>query len=397
MEINRPINSENFYKINQIVCKTSNWKVALDEIIHFVHTFYIFDNLAIYLFDRNRTNLDVVYAKAMGRGKTGEADVAWGESLANQVVQEARTILQEPPGENKDRLQKPIILGIPLQVEDQIFGTIQIVRFGTPDFTQDQVHYGEFIAGQISLLLKQHQLTEQVESYKDLLNSLQVQEDFLSTLSHELHSPIGYIKGYTTTLLREDTQWNKANQNEFLKIIDQETDNLKDLVENLLDSSRLQSGQIKMNFQIVRLDALLNDAIARAKLHHPRMIFHQSVNPSFKPIMGDARRLAQVFDNLTSNVEKYAPGSPVFIRIEQNDEGTKIFIEDHGPGIPPEHLKHIFERFYRAPNSSSEVHGSGLGLFICKQIIRAHYGSINVKSELNKGTIFEIFLPGNVR
>ncbi len=103
-------------------------------------------------------------------------------------------------------------------------------------------------------------------------------------------------------------------------------------------------------------------------------------------VSADPRRLEQVFENLVTNASKYAPNSPLWITIKSEDNNLIIQFRDEGPGIPPESLEKIFWRFYRDPQSSKETRGSGLGLYICKQIIDAHQGKISVESTVGKGT-----------
>ena len=103
--------------------------------------------------------------------------------------------------------------------------------------------------------------------------------------------------------------------------------------------------------------------------------------------------MKQVFDNLVSNAAKYAPNSPLIMRVFKEENGVSIDVKDTGPGIPSRDLDRIFERFYRSEANSQDTHGSGLGLFICKKIIEAHDGQINVTSILGKGTTFHVFLP----
>ena len=110
-------------------------------------------------------------------------------------------------------------------------------------------------------------------------------------------------------------------------------------------------------------------------------------------IEGDPKRLGQVFDNLISNAIKYAPGTEVWVRINLDDREALIEVSDQGPGIPNRYITHLFERFFRNPDVAPSVHGSGLGLFICKKIIQAHHGSVTVTSVVNQGTTFHIRLP----
>jgi signal transduction histidine kinase len=112
--------------------------------------------------------------------------------------------------------------------------------------------------------------------------------------------------------------------------------------------------------------------------------------------MADPMRITQVFDNLLSNAVKYAPGAPVKIYVKNSSDICTITVEDQGPGISENHLPHLFERFYRVPETSVSNHGTGLGLFICQQIIHEHGGDISVNSEVSKGTVFTINLPCKV-
>jgi signal transduction histidine kinase len=390
-----PIKAETLYSLSKICWESSNWKQALDIICSEIRPYFIFDNLVVYLFDSAHQNLEVAYAKATGRGKTKEADVAWGESVIQEVIQKNKTILKEPPEDEPDRLRRPHILAIPLQSENAEYGAVVIIRFGTPQFTKDHINFGEFMSSQISSMILREERELMIQQLKDHIQTLQIQDDFISTLSHELKNPIGFIKGYTTTLLRPEITWSNADQNEFLQIIDHETDRLRDLIDNLLDSSRLQSGNATLNKQILRIDALLNDVIEHARVHYPDLKINLDIRQELPTLQGDPRRLKQVFDNLVSNAAKYAPGSPLNFRVFKEPNGISIDVKDFGPGIPTKDLERIFDRFYRSEAHSSDTRGSGLGLFICKKIIEAHEGQLTVSSFLGRGTTFHVFLPLN--
>ncbi len=387
------VKPDHLYAISKIVAHSGDPKPALDEITNFLYSTFIFDNLVLYHIDPSTGNLEVFYARAMGRGRSAEADIAWGEMIANAIIQKGETILQEPVDEpTDDRLNRPYLLGVPLQVTGNLLGTLVFIRFGSPAFQPEEVVLAEFIGQQIGLLLERYNLEAQLKTVEAQNQQARLQESFISTITHELRSPLGFIKGYTTTLLRSDMAWDHTTQQEFLNIIDQETDHLEELIENLLDSARLQSGQLPMQFQLVRLDGLLNDVVARAHLHHPNLTIYLETAKSPAPIQGDPRRLAQVFENILSNAVKYAPGSPVWIKIQTEKDDVYITVRDEGPGVPEKYLKLLFERFFRNPEQTN-AHGSGLGLFICDQIIRAHNGQIYATSEVGEGITFHIKLP----
>ncbi len=382
------------YEISRIVTQSTDWNSALDQIVPLLRSIFIFDNLAVYLADPFHHTLDVMFARAVGRGRTAEADIAWGENIANQIMDQPEIKIVEPDNISKhNRLASPYILGIPLQAGERTLGVFVLIRFGGPPFSQSYIQLAQFIAQQISLLVERQNLQKAYALLETQSKESRVQEDFISTITHELRTPLGFIKGYTTTLLRSDTQWDMQTQQEFLKIIDQETDRLQELIENLLDSARLQSGTLKMIFQPVRLDSLVRSTIEHIKMHHPAFTAHVDVESHLPPIEADPKRINQVLENLFNNAIKYAPGSDVWVKIKEQDGEAVLLIEDHGPGIPQRYLPYVFERFFRNPDTSPNVHGTGLGLFICKKIIQAHHGNIQVRSIPGKGTTFIIQLP----
>jgi K+-sensing histidine kinase KdpD len=387
---------EHLYAISRSVTQTLEWKKALDNVARLVRKIFIFDNLVVYLADTSRQSLEVVYARATGRGRSAEADSTWGETAAGQAVQTQATVLTEPTApDSANRLERPFVLGIPLAVGEMVLGAIIFIRFGGPVFTPANVELAEYISGQIALLMERQRIQQEYDVLEAQHRQTRLQQDFISTISHELRSPLGFIKGYTTTLLRSDTQWDQNTQLEFLRIIDEETDHMQELIENLLDSARLQAGQLRFQFQLVRLDSVVSDVIMRTELHHPDLVFHLEIPQPLHPITADPVRLAQVIENLISNAIKYAPGSDILITIKQEDAKSAIIFTDHGPGIPEKYLPFIFERFFRSPDTPT-IHGSGLGLYICKHIIQAHHGEIQATSKIGEGTTFTISIPDEI-
>jgi signal transduction histidine kinase len=272
-------------------------------------------------------------------------------------------------------------------------GALVFIRFGGPSFQPDQIRLSEFIAVHVSQLLGRKHLVQRVSSLEAERRLDRLQEDFIATVSHELLTPLGFIKGYATTLLRDDTIWDDDTRREFLTIIDEEADRLRELIENLMDSSRLQAGTLRMSFQPLRLDTFLKDMMQRAKSLDEDVHVELEIEAPGLQIPADPTRLAQVVDNLLSNAMKYAPGSPVYVILGKEDQVAHITVKDNGPGIPPEHIKHLFERFYRVPSSNITIRGTGLGLFIVRRIVEAHGGEIKVESVVGRGTAFHIYLP----
>jgi signal transduction histidine kinase len=389
----RPQELEAVYAISRAVARAVNMDTALDEIVKMTRPVFIFDNMVLYLY-RGQDSLEPAYARAIGRGRSFEAELAWGEATASEAFQTGQVVIRKDESDDsEDRTRLRISLGLPLHTGFDKLGALVFIRFGGPYFKEDQIRLAEFIAMHVAQLMGHKHLVQRVASLEAERRLDRLQEDFIATVSHELLTPLGFIKGYATTLLRDDTIWDENTTREFLTIIDEEADRLHELIDNLMDSSRLQAGTLRMSFQPVRMDTFLRDVSLRATSRHDNLHVQLNLETPGLQIPADPSRLAQVFDNLLTNASKYAPGASINILLNQEKGKVHIVVKDDGPGIAHEHLEHLFKRFYRAPTNDTTVRGTGLGLFICRQIVRAHGGDIRVESELGKGTAFHITLP----
>ena len=379
----------------QIATRSDDLRDHVEKFILALRKEFVFDNVAVYLQDKGTQNLEIVYARAIGRSKTAEADAAWGEDFAGQVLKKGQLLLRDPRPEvsPEDRLHQAYLLGLPIREGNLARGAVVFVRFGGPVYEDQHVAVASLAGEMLSMLFERAAWAELQAELEDLKRQMQLQEDFVSTISHELRTPLGFIKGYSTSLLRQDTSWDEETQKEFLMIIDEEADRLSLLIENVLESARLQSKTLPLRFQPLRLDGVLRDVTLRIRARHKDLDVNAQLE-SVPPVFGDGVRLAQVFENLFTNALKYAPGSPIEILMRQVGNHIVISFIDHGPGIPKESLPLIFERFYRVRGEKT-VTGTGLGLYICKQIIQAHRGKIWAESTPGHGTTFLIELPIN--
>jgi signal transduction histidine kinase len=389
----RPKELQAVYAISLAIVQTADIDVALDQIVKLTRHVFIFDNMVLYL-NTPEKGFEPAYARVIGRGKSAEADLAWGEEAANKAFFTQQTVVrtEKLDGWEMDRLCWRDFLGLPLRRGEQELGALVFGRFGGPPYQPEQIRLAEFIAAQVCQLLEHHRLLEKVATLEAERKLQQLQDDFIATVSHELCTPLGFIKGYTTTLLRQDTSWDDATRREFLEIIDEEADRLRGLIDDLLDSSRLQSGTMRFQFQRVHLEQLLREVMLRAASRYDTLKIQLKICPD-AVVCADPVRLAQVFDNIINNAVKYANKTPIYITVDSKNSGYQIGFHDSGPGIDPEHIEHIFDRFYRAGVDQSKVHGTGLGLYICRQIIQLHGGKIWATSQINKGTTIWIELP----
>ncbi len=220
-----------------------------------------------------------------------------------------------------------------------------------------------------------------------------MKSSLISTVSHELRTPLAAIKGYVTTLLADDVEWDQNSQNEFLEIIQGETDRLSDLVSDLLDMSRIEAGSLIVN----RVECNLKDLIELAAIRaHPRPGERLQISlPDELPVLYvDPQRIGAVLRNLIENSTKYA-GDQAAIQVSAviQNGNVVVRVEDEGPGIPMEHGKRIFDSFYQLENElPQQTSGSGLGLSISRGFVEAHGGSIWLEP-CSAGTCIAFSLP----
>jgi len=205
----------------------------------------------------------------------------------------------------------------------------------------------------------------------------EIKSTFISVISHELKTPVALIKGYVGTLRREDAAWDREIVKDSLAVIEEEADRLTGLIENLLDASRLQAGGMALNLCDVALDGLVE---RMANHFRTQTEVHQIVvefPADFPVITGDEERLEQVISNLISNAIKYSPkGGKISITGQVRPDHVMVCVSDQGPGVAPDDIPHIFDRFYRSSDAKRSTKGAGLGLYLARAVVEAHGGRI---------------------
>lgn len=381
------------FEFSSLISNADGVAEIFPTLVDLARKLLIFDNIVIYLEENG--DLRPTFAKSVGRGRSKEADIDWGDSFIERVFQDKKLSIHQDvvEGPADDRLKVPFYIGTPLRHGDKVVGVLIMIRFGGPEYDEEDQKAFLFIADHIGWMMERDVLITTIDQIEGSQRMWEMQENFVATVSHDLRTPLGFIKGYTTTLLREDANWEVPTFREFLGIIDEEADRLHELIDNLLDSSRLQSGTLQMNLQVVRLDVVLRDMIQRSELRELDVDLELEIVTPGILVKADPMRLGQVFDNLINNAAKYAPDSTVIIRLETEGDQAVIKVIDNGPGIDPEHLERIFQRFFRVPETRMAARGSGLGLYICRKIITSHQGEIRAESKIGQGTAFIITIP----
>ncbi len=241
------------------------------------------------------------------------------------------------------------------------------------------------------------QLLSIVANVRDITKFREAEEiknTFISIISHELRTPVALIKGYVGTLRREDARWDPNTVRDSLAVIEEESDRLTSLIDDLLDASRLAAGALELNLSEVALDRLSEQLAKRFETQTSKHSFEVEFPADFPLIIGDEQRLTQVLSNLLSNAVKYSPdGGHVTIRGQARKNDIVLCVIDEGPGIAVEDVPRVFDLFYRSNEASRRTKGAGLGLFLAKAVVEAHNGNIWVDDSRTEGARICFSLP----
>lgn len=220
-----------------------------------------------------------------------------------------------------------------------------------------------------------------------------MKSSLITTVSHELRTPLAAIKGYATTLLANDVEWDPQSQREFLSIISIETDHLNSLVSDLLDMSRIEAGSLNVTKSECDLEELVTQAALQAGLR-PGDRLQVQLPPDLPPLYADPRRIEVVLRNLLENASKYSQdGTPIYLQAKQEGDRLLLRVIDQGPGIPEEQRERVFEIFFQVESGLDRRQaGAGLGLAICRGFVQAHGGEIWIEPS-ESGTVVSFWLP----
>ena len=371
---------------------------------------------------------EVQDAKRYGVGH----DIRHSATVGHDFLYMAKLVRIFPKGINFKTLQY-IRLSVPLEdVQDQInrirsiiiivglgvllaIVTVSIIvsRLITKPMTQiaqgvEQIRSGDLDAQLIvssndEIGLVANAVNELVQKLKSDIVQLkkleQVRSQFLGNVSHELRTPIFAVQGYLETLLNGAVDDPAVNRS-FLEKAQSNLDRLNVLLEDLINISQIESGEMKMSFRYFSINEFLESVIKEFETiaANRDVVLKLLLNTTADDeIFGDRDRLRQVLNNLISNAINYnKSGGEVVIASEKKEHGIQLSIKDTGVGIPSEHLSRIFERFYRVDNDRSrELGGTGLGLAIVKHIVEAHGSQVQVESKVGEGSIFRFLLKNN--
>jgi PAS domain S-box-containing protein len=285
---------------------------------------------------------------------------------------------------------------VPLTARRRILGVLTLIGAESGHrYTESDLALMQDLARRAAVAVDNSRL------YQESQEGILARDEFLSIASHELKTPITSLQLQTQSMLRSAKKGGFSHSPERiiskLELINQQTERLTKLANDLLDVARIRAGRVELRLELVDLAQIVREVALR--FEEQMEAVGSSVKLSAQPqimVNGDRTRLEQVVTNLLSNAVKYGAGKPIEIMVEADDDHVRLMVRDHGIGIEAEHLERIFVRFERAV-SSRNYGGLGLGLYIARQIVESLGGSIHVSSELGVGSTFMVVLPRGER
>ena len=282
----------------------------------------------------------------------------------------------------------------PLLVGAEAIGMVSVVRAEPDSFNEEEIELlallGRFVGSAVQNIRAYEAEKSTVEELRRLSA---LRADFVSLVSHELRSPMASVIGSAKILRQRRRELDPSQRESFLALIEHETNRLAELVGDVLDTSRIESGTFSYTFRDVDVGEIVTESAAAAQSGQDEVVVRTAVRRPLPVIRGDRERLRQVMTNLIDNAVKYSPaGGEVAVEAFADNGRITVQVRDEGPGISSEHRQLIFEKFGRVAGDHAKP-GTGLGLFIARSIAEAHGGVLEVDSAEGSGSTFTLALP----
>ncbi len=297
-------------------------------------------------------------------------------------------------GQGTEVLPASRALFLPLKGSRGVLGVMALAREGGPLWQEpDHRHLLESFANQTALALERASYLTEAAATRVRAEREELRSTLLSSISHDLRTPLAGITGSATTLLEDPGVLTEPERRSLLGAIQDEAWRLHRLVTNLLDLTRLESGTVQLNREWLPAEELVGSALARLQRQTEGRDIRVDLDRPGILLHGDSVLLEQVLINLVENALRHsAPDGPVEIKVHQTARAAALVVGDRGPGIPEAYHERIFEKLFRVPGQASGP-GAGLGLAICQAIVRAHGGHIQVGNRPQGGAQFVVHLP----
>ena len=375
--------------------------LAFSAFIRELRALVAFERVTLVLVEKGRAEVIAVAGRGTDRVfPPGSARPVAGSVL--EEVLEGKLVYREsidPPAYPEE--VELLSLGLrsrviaPLQVGPRTIGMLGLVRAEANAFAPAELELISLLGRLVATAVQNIRAYEAERSTADELRRLSaLRADFVSLVSHELRSPMSAVIGAARTLQGRWRELTPEQRESFLALIGDETSRLARLIDDVLDTSRIEAGTFSFTFSDVDLGELLRDVIAAAEFAQDEVELTADVG-ALPRVRGDRERLRQVIQNLVDNAVKYSSvGGRVRVSATADDGHVLIDVADQGPGIPPEDRELIFQKFGRSSSGTAKP-GSGLGLFIARSIAEAHGGTLGVDSVPARGSVFRLDLPAS--
>ena len=300
---------------------------------------------------------------------------------------------RQPAGRGTATLPGASSLYVPLLSPRGCIGVLGVRPPSTHAFdTPERLHHLETFANQTALAIDRARVADEAQQTEVRIETERLRNSLLSSVSHDLRTPLATITGVATTLLEQEGRVDAGTRRELLESVREEGDRLNRLVENLLEMTRLESGQLGLRKDWHPIEEVIGAALRRLERRLVGRRITTRVLPDLPLVAMDDVLIEQVLLNLLDNALKYTPaGSPIVIVATATDAAVTVEVADRGPGLPPGDEEKVFEKFYRGRPDHGR--GAGLGLAICQGVVRAHGGRIWVQNLPGGGVAFLFTLP----
>ena len=376
-------------EISRNLASTLDLNVLLYRIVHAVADLCNAEAASILLYDQNRKDLRFEVATNMENPLLRGFSVPVDSSLAGWIVTNRQPVLI--PDVDTDRrhygqvgasvnMKIKSLMGVPLIHKDRVIGALEAINKQSGVFTLQDQDLLSALGAQAAVAIENSRLFQQT--------------DLISDLVHELRTPLASLTTATHLFDRPDVT--QEQRSRFIEIIQQEIARLTDLTTSFLDLARLESGRTQFHAELFAMEPVIEDCleIMRPRAEERKISLTGMIEADLPELNGDKDKIKQVVLNLLSNAIKYNyPQGSVNLNVKAGAGEIILSVNDTGPGISEENLRHLFEKFYRVPGTEKLALGTGLGLSICKRIVETHGGKIEVQSQVNKGTTFIVHLP----
>jgi K+-sensing histidine kinase KdpD len=325
------------------------------------------------------------YRQKIGQGVVGWVAEHGQHVLANDVSLDSRYIAYQYHNTNSE-------LALPIVIDTEVIGVLNVEDTKLYAFDQTDVVVLKTLCDQIGSAIRNAKLFEQIKKSNLRLMELdRLKTDFVGIVSHDFRTPLSTIMLAAKSLLRKEISPDRLR--EYLNIIVDQASKLSKMAEDTLSIAKIESGQLNYQFKIVNVEMIIQEAVSMVKISS-RHSFNYSVDLLHSYVRGDQNKLRQVLQNLISNAVKYSPaGGCITVAVgphEGQPDEVLFSVGDEGLGIPEEYIGRLFQKYIRVDSGEAgKIKGTGLGLWICREIIKAHGGRIWVESEVGKGSAFK--------